>query len=139
MHKSSSRLLILMLILTAAALLFSACGTDPAESTTTVPTGTTAVPVLPYDGPGLVSRVFVYDGEEKSIVTDIRGTTRDIVEVSVRFAGTVLRLYDTAGIRESSDTVEAIGIARAKQKIEQARLVLAVFDSSDALDETTAG
>lgn len=74
-------------------------------------------------------------GEEKSIVTDIRGTTRDIVEVSVRFAGTVLRLYDTAGIRESSDTVEAIGIARAKQKIEQARLVLAVFDSSDALDE----
>ena len=67
MHKSSSRLLILILILTAAALLFSACGTDPAESTTTVPTGTTAVPVLPYDGPGLVSRVFVYDGEEKSI------------------------------------------------------------------------
>lgn len=74
-------------------------------------------------------------GEEKSIVTDIRGTTRDIVEVSVRFAGTVLRLYDTAGIRESDDTVEAIGIARAMQKIKQARLVLAVFDSSDALDD----
>ena len=74
-------------------------------------------------------------GEEKSIVTDIRGTTRDIVEVSVRFAGTVLRLYDTAGIRESDDKVEAIGIERALQKIRQAQLILAVFDSSDALDE----
>lgn len=72
-------------------------------------------------------------GEEKSIVTHIEGTTRDIVEGSVRLGSLVLHLSDTAGIRESDDIVEAIGIRRAKEKIETASLVLAVFDSSSPL------
>lgn len=74
-------------------------------------------------------------GREKSIVTDIAGTTRDIVEESVRLGSITLRLSDTAGIRESDDTVEAIGIRRALDKIESAELVIAVFDNSRPLDE----
>ena len=74
-------------------------------------------------------------GREKSIVTDIAGTTRDIVEESVRLGNITLRLSDTAGIRESDDTVEAIGIRRALEKIDSAELVIAVFDNSMPLDE----
>ena len=74
-------------------------------------------------------------GRDKSIVTDIAGTTRDVVEDSVRLGNLVLHLSDTAGIRESDDVVEAIGIRRAKEKIDSAALVIAVFDSSTPLDE----
>ncbi len=74
-------------------------------------------------------------GRDKSIVTDIAGTTRDVVEDSVRLRNLVLHLSDTAGIRESDDVVEAIGIRRAKEKIDSAALVIAVFDSSTPLDE----
>lgn len=74
-------------------------------------------------------------GRDKSIVTDIAGTTRDVVEDSVRLGNLVLHLSDTAGIRESDDVVEAIGIRRAKEKIDSAALVVAVFDSSTPLDE----
>ena len=69
-------------------------------------------------------------GSEKSIVTHIEGTTRDIVEGSVRLGALVLHLSDTAGIRKSDDIVEAIGIKKAEQRLERAALVLAVFDSS---------
>ena len=69
-------------------------------------------------------------GSEKSIVTHIEGTTRDIVEGSVRLGDLVLHLSDTAGIRKSDDIVEAIGIKKAEQRLERAALVLAVFDSS---------
>lgn len=72
-------------------------------------------------------------GGERSIVTDIPGTTRDIVEESVRLGDFVLRLADTAGIRETSDPVERIGVDRAKEQLETAGLILAVFDSGDAL------
>lgn len=72
-------------------------------------------------------------GEEKSIVTHIEGTTRDIVEGSVRLGDLVLHLSDTAGIRQSEDIVEAIGIKKAMDKIDTAALVLAVFDSSSPL------
>lgn len=72
-------------------------------------------------------------GDEKSIVTDIPGTTRDIVEESVRVGEIVLRLADTAGIRETSDPVESIGVSRAKNLVEASGLVLAVFDSADEL------
>lgn len=75
-------------------------------------------------------------GYSRSIVTDIAGTTRDIVEETVRIGSVVLRLSDTAGIRESSDVVESIGVDRAKTKIERADLVLAVFDGSVPLDES---
>lgn len=73
-------------------------------------------------------------GREKSIVTHIEGTTRDIVENSVRLGSLVLHLSDTAGLRESDDVVEAIGIKKALERIDSSSLVLAVFDSSRELD-----
>lgn len=74
-------------------------------------------------------------GTEKSIVTEIAGTTRDIVEETAVVGGVVLRLCDTAGLRETDDKVESIGVARAKQKLETATLILAVFDASAPLEE----
>ena len=74
-------------------------------------------------------------GTEKSIVTEIAGTTRDIVEETAVVGGVVLRLCDTAGLRETDDKVESIGVARAKQKLETATLILAVFDASAPLEK----
>ena len=75
-------------------------------------------------------------GFSRSIVTDIAGTTRDVVEETVRVGSVILRLADTAGIRESADVVESIGVDLAKTKIERAGLILAVFDGSRELDES---
>jgi tRNA modification GTPase len=72
---------------------------------------------------------------ERSIVTEIPGTTRDIVEETVRCGGVQLRVSDTAGLRETADPVEKIGVARALGKIRTAQLILAVFDGSQQLDE----
>ena len=69
---------------------------------------------------------------ERSIVTDIAGTTRDVVEETVRLGDLVLRLSDTAGIRETADIVEQIGVSIAKRRMKEASLVLAVFDGSTA-------
>lgn len=74
-------------------------------------------------------------GEEKSIVTDIPGTTRDIVEESVRLGDIVLRLSDTAGLRETEDIVEGAGIEKARRRLETADLIIAVFDNSTPLDD----
>ncbi len=74
-------------------------------------------------------------GEERAIVTDIAGTTRDVVTETVRLGDLILRLSDTAGIRESADTVEKIGIERSKRAIAEAGLILAVFDLSRPIDE----
>ncbi|MCH5191990.1 MAG: tRNA uridine-5-carboxymethylaminomethyl(34) synthesis GTPase MnmE [Oscillospiraceae bacterium] len=74
-------------------------------------------------------------GTEKSIVTEIAGTTRDIVEDTVNLGGITLRLSDTAGVRETEDTVESIGVERAVKKLEDASLVLAVFDASRPLSD----
>lgn len=74
-------------------------------------------------------------GEERSIVTDIAGTTRDIVEETIQVAGVTLRLADTAGLRDTADPVERIGVDRARGRLEAAQLILAVFDRSRALDE----
>lgn len=73
-------------------------------------------------------------GQEKSIVTHIKGTTRDIVENSVRLGNIVLHLADTAGICESDDVVESIGIKKAIDKIGSASLILAVFDNSEEIN-----
>lgn len=67
---------------------------------------------------------------ERSIVTDVAGTTRDIVEETVRLGQLVLRVADTAGIRETEDVVEQIGVSLAKRRMQEASLVLAVFDGS---------
>ena len=74
-------------------------------------------------------------GYDRVIVTDIPGTTRDTVEETVMLGATKLRLIDTAGIRETTDTVEAIGVERSKKAVEEADLVLFVCDGSKPLDE----
>ena len=74
-------------------------------------------------------------GEERAIVTDIAGTTRDVVTETVHLGDVILRLSDTAGIRVSDDAVERIGIERSKRAISEASLVLAVFDLSRPLDD----
>ena len=74
-------------------------------------------------------------GYDRVIVTDIPGTTRDTVEETVMLGKTKLRLIDTAGIRETADTVEAIGVERSKKAVEDADLVIFVCDGSKPLDE----
>ena len=74
-------------------------------------------------------------GFDRAIVTDIPGTTRDTVEETVMVGGVKLRLIDTAGIRETGDAVEAIGVERSKKAIENAQLVLFVCDGSQPLTE----
>ena len=72
---------------------------------------------------------------EKAIVTDIPGTTRDIIEDYVNLDGILLKITDTAGIRETEDKVEAIGVSRAVKSIEGADLIIAIFDGSEKFDE----
>ena len=74
-------------------------------------------------------------GYDRAIVTDIPGTTRDTIEEQVMLGSTRLRLIDTAGIRQTEDTVEAIGVERSKKAIDEADLVLVVLDGSQPLTE----
>lgn len=73
--------------------------------------------------------------EDKAIVTEIQGTTRDTVEGSINIGGIILNLIDTAGIRESTDIIEKIGIDKAKIVIQEAELILFVLDSNQELTE----
>ena len=73
--------------------------------------------------------------EDKAIVTDIAGTTRDLVEGSVRVGNITLNLIDTAGIHESSDAIEQMGIERSLKALEQAVLVILVLDARDGITE----
>lgn len=73
--------------------------------------------------------------EEKAIVTDIAGTTRDVIEEYVNINGVPLKLIDTAGIRETDDIVEQIGVERSRKALKEADLVLLVLNSSETLTE----
>ncbi len=69
--------------------------------------------------------------EEKAIVSDIHGTTRDVIEDTMNLGGVTFRFIDTAGIRQTTDTIESIGIERTFQKLSQANIVLWMIDSTD--------
>ncbi len=70
--------------------------------------------------------------EEKAIVSDIHGTTRDVIEDTINLQGITFRFIDTAGIRQTTDTIESLGIKRTFQKMSQANIILWMVDSTDA-------
>ena len=74
--------------------------------------------------------------EKKAIVTDIAGTTRDIVEGRISVGGIILNLIDTAGVRETEDIVERIGVEKSKEIIQKAELIMLLLDNSEKLTET---
>ena len=84
---------------------------------------------------GKSSLLNAFLGEDRAIVTDIAGTTRDVVEGHANIDGVVLHLFDTAGIRESSDRIESIGIERSKKAIQDADIVVVVLDGSNEIEK----
>ena len=84
---------------------------------------------------GKSSLLNILIGEEKAIVTDIAGTTRDILEENIRLNGINLHMIDTAGIRTTEDMIEKIGVEKAKKYMKEADLILYVVDSSVPMDE----
>ena len=73
-------------------------------------------------------------GDERALVSDIHGTTRDVIEDTITVQGILFRFIDTAGIRQSADTIEQMGIERSYAKMEQAQIVLWVVDNTAAAD-----
>ena len=93
----------------------------------------TAIVGLPNAGKSSLLNALA--GYDRAIVTDIAGTTRDTVEEKVLVGGVLLRLTDTAGIRDSGDRIEAMGVERSRQAAQRASLALLVLDGSQALSE----
>ncbi len=93
----------------------------------------TAIVGKPNVGKSTLMNLLV--GEERSIVTDIAGTTRDVIEERIKCGNLTLTLADTAGIHSSADIVESVGVEKAKSRIDTAQLILAVFDASEPLDK----
>ena len=91
--------------------------------------------ILGKPNAGKSSLLNVLTGEERAIVTDIEGTTRDTLEETIVLDDIILNVVDTAGIRETKDVVEQIGVEKAKTSAEQADLIVYVIDSSRELDE----
>lgn len=94
--------------------------------------------ILGKPNAGKSSLLNLLAGEEKAIVTDIAGTTRDVLEENLVLKGISLRILDTAGIRKTADTVEKIGVDRALGHAKDADLILYVVDASVPLDENDA-
>lgn len=90
--------------------------------------------ILGQPNTGKSTLLNLFAGEERAIVTEIPGTTRDLLEVPVLLEGLPLNVIDTAGLRETSDYVEKIGVERAFDKAEQADLILYLFDASKEPD-----
>ena len=84
---------------------------------------------------GKSSLLNAFLGEDRAIVTEVAGTTRDVVEGHANIDGIVLHLYDTAGIHQSEDKIESIGIEKSKQTIQDADVVIVVLDGSSELDK----
>lgn len=74
--------------------------------------------------------------EEKAIVSDINGTTRDVIEDTLNINGTIFRLIDTAGIRETEDKIERLGIERSFKKMDEASIILLMIDATDSLNSS---
>lgn len=74
-------------------------------------------------------------GTDRSIVTELEGTTRDVIEETVELRGCILRISDTAGIRDTEDKVEKLGVERSRKRLERAALIFAVFDGSAPLSD----
>lgn len=91
--------------------------------------------ILGKTNAGKSSLLNVLAREERAIVTDIEGTTRDTLEEMINLSGITLNLIDTAGIRKTDDVVESIGVNKAKKLAEIADLVIYVVDSSRVLDD----
>ena len=84
---------------------------------------------------GKSSLLNILEGEERAIVTEIAGTTRDILQEQIQIGGIGLNVIDTAGIRDTEDIVEKIGVNKSREYIEKADLIIYVVDSSTELDE----
>lgn len=91
--------------------------------------------ILGKPNAGKSSLLNILTGEERAIVTDIAGTTRDILEEKINLNGLTLNLVDTAGIRETEDVVEKIGVKKSRESAKEADLIIYVVDSSTKLDE----
>ncbi len=94
-----------------------------------------SVAIIGKPNVGKSSLMNIFMGEERSIVTSVAGTTRDTIEESAQIRGIPIRLIDTAGIHQSEDIVEKIGIEKSKQAFESAQLVLLILDSSKKLSD----
>ena len=91
--------------------------------------------ILGKPNAGKSSLLNILAGHDRAIVTDIEGTTRDVLEEQIRLRGLTLNIIDTAGIRQTDDIVEKMGVDKAKEYAKEADLIIYVVDASRNLDE----